>query len=119
MIVTQGPILAFGDWLREPGGASPATSFPTLDEAERAHIVKALQQCGWRVSGEQGAAEILGVPATTLNYRMKRLGIPPLLNIRQPSPISAKAHLAGREASLIRALCYFRHREKTTEYTAT
>ncbi|MGQ0594275.1 MAG: hypothetical protein ACT4QB_16990 [Gammaproteobacteria bacterium] len=25
VIVTQGPILAFGDWLREPGGASPAT----------------------------------------------------------------------------------------------
>ena len=75
VIVTQGPILAFGDWLREPGDALPATSFPTLDEAERAHIVKALEQCGWRVSGEQGAAEILDVPATTLDYRMKRLGI--------------------------------------------
>ena len=74
-IVTQGPILAFGDWLREPGGASPATSFPTLDEAERLHILKALEASGWRVSGEQGAAEILDVPATTLDYRMKRLGI--------------------------------------------
>jgi len=75
VIVTQGPTLAFGDWLREPGGASPATSFPTLGEAERAHIVKALEQCGWRVSGEQGAAKLLDMPATTLESRMKRMGL--------------------------------------------
>ena len=75
MIVTQGPTLAFGDWLREPGGASPATSFPTLGEAERLHILKALEASGWRVSGKQGASEILGVPSTTLDHRMKRLAI--------------------------------------------
>ncbi len=75
VIVTQGPTLAFGDWLREPGGAPPSAAFPTLDETERAHIVKALEQCGWRVSGEQGAAKLLDMPATTLESRMKRMGL--------------------------------------------
>jgi transcriptional regulator with GAF, ATPase, and Fis domain len=46
-----------------------------LDELEREHIVSVLDRTGWRVSGERGAAEILGLKPTTLESRMKKLGI--------------------------------------------
>jgi formate hydrogenlyase transcriptional activator len=47
----------------------------TIDENEIVHIKRVLHYCGNRVSGRDGAAEILGVPPSTLNSRIKRLGI--------------------------------------------
>ena len=47
----------------------------TLDEAERTHILKALEFTAWRIAGDQGAAQILGVPSTTLRSRMEKLRI--------------------------------------------
>jgi transcriptional regulator with GAF, ATPase, and Fis domain len=47
----------------------------TLNDAEREHILRALRQTNWRVSGENGAAVLLNMKATTLEYRMKKLGI--------------------------------------------
>ena len=47
----------------------------TIDENEKDHIFKILKYCKGRISGEGGAAEILGVPPTTLNSKIKRLGI--------------------------------------------
>ncbi|MDZ4339965.1 MAG: helix-turn-helix domain-containing protein [candidate division NC10 bacterium] len=47
----------------------------TLQELEREHIIKALELTGWRVSGERGAAKLLGLKPTTLDARMKKLGI--------------------------------------------
>ncbi|MBC8043909.1 MAG: sigma 54-interacting transcriptional regulator [Rhizobacter sp.] len=47
----------------------------TLQESERAHIVAALTACGGKVSGKGGAAESLGLKPTTLESRMKKLGI--------------------------------------------
>jgi DNA-binding NtrC family response regulator len=47
----------------------------TIDENERDHILKVLKYCKGRISGERGAAELLGMPPSTLNSRMKRLGI--------------------------------------------
>jgi len=47
----------------------------TIDENEREHILKTLKFCGGKMSGENGAAQILGVPPGTLYSKMKRLGI--------------------------------------------
>ncbi|MFA6246948.1 MAG: sigma 54-interacting transcriptional regulator [Mucilaginibacter sp.] len=47
----------------------------TMDENERDYIIKILKKCNGRISGRGGAAEMLGLPATTLNSKMKRLGI--------------------------------------------
>jgi transcriptional regulator with GAF, ATPase, and Fis domain len=47
----------------------------TLEEVEKQHIIEALNTTGWRVSGKDGAAEILGINPKTLESRMQRLGI--------------------------------------------
>lgn len=47
----------------------------TLDENERDYIMKVLKQCQGRIGGLNGAAKLLGVPATTLSSKIKRLGI--------------------------------------------
>jgi len=47
----------------------------TLEEAEREHILKVLTEAGGVVGGHQGAASRLGLPRTSLIYRMRKLGI--------------------------------------------
>lgn len=49
----------------------------TLEDVERAHILATLQRCKGRISGPKGAAALLNVPRTTLQYRMRKLGIQP------------------------------------------
>jgi PAS domain S-box-containing protein len=46
-----------------------------LQELERNNILAALEKTGWRVSGEKGAAKLIGIPSTTLASRIKALGI--------------------------------------------
>jgi DNA-binding NtrC family response regulator len=47
----------------------------TLAEAEREHISEVVQMTKGLIAGKGGAAEVLGVPASTLRNRMKKLGI--------------------------------------------
>jgi transcriptional regulator with GAF, ATPase, and Fis domain len=46
-----------------------------LEELERANLIAALEATGWRVAGETGAAQLLGMKPTTLSSRIKALGI--------------------------------------------
>jgi len=46
-----------------------------LSEVEKKHIIKVLEECNWRVHGENGAAEILDINPSTLRSRMKKLDI--------------------------------------------
>jgi transcriptional regulator with GAF, ATPase, and Fis domain len=57
----------------EEAGAEPIT---TLDENERRHILRTLLATGYKLYGKGGAAELLGLPPSTLQSRMKKLGIP-------------------------------------------
>ncbi|HXQ72488.1 MAG TPA: sigma 54-interacting transcriptional regulator [Pyrinomonadaceae bacterium] len=82
-------ILSSGDELQAPlaelTGASPsapAAAAPpesraalALEEVERRHIIEVLEQTRGMVGGKGGAAEILGLPSSTLRNRMKKLGI--------------------------------------------
>ncbi|RYZ27797.1 MAG: DNA-binding response regulator, partial [Sphingobacteriales bacterium] len=47
----------------------------TIEENEREHILAVLNKCMGRIRGPGGAADILGVPPTTLASKMKKLGI--------------------------------------------
>ncbi len=52
-----------------------STAIATLEEAERQHILRALRQTHWRIAGPRGAAILLGMKRTTLQARMRKLGI--------------------------------------------
>ena len=72
MIITTGAVLH----LDLPKIAqSCADQSGTLEEAEKRHIIEALNTTGWKVSGKDGAAEILGINPKTVESRMQRLGI--------------------------------------------
>ena len=53
----------------------PGNSGLTLEEVEKEHILKTLKQTNWLISGENGAAKILGLKESTLRFRMKKQGI--------------------------------------------
>jgi len=55
--------------------APPGASISTLEDAERQHILRALRQTEWRIAGPKGAAVVLGMKRTTLQARMRKLGI--------------------------------------------
>jgi predicted ATPase len=74
-IVSSGSSLELGEWLVVPDRTALANPPATLEEAQREHIVDALERTAWRVSGERGAARLLGIKPTTLEARMKKLGI--------------------------------------------
>jgi formate hydrogenlyase transcriptional activator len=71
----------------------------TLREAEREHIVKALNDAGGIVGGRHGAASRLGLPRTSLIYRMRKLGISQVKElpsaIPQPSGMGCFVRVAG------------------------
>jgi formate hydrogenlyase transcriptional activator len=58
-----------------PSSSNSPSAITTLEDAERQHILRALRQTQWRISGPRGAANILGMKRTTLQARMRKLGI--------------------------------------------
>jgi len=52
-----------------------SASISTLEQAEREHILRALQQTQWRIGGPKGAAALLDMKRTTLQARMRKLSI--------------------------------------------
>ena len=76
VIVTTGTALrpVLSELKRLPGQTSPAAK-RTLAEAEKDHIVEVLRDTRWVLGGDNGAAARLGMPRTSLVYRMRKLGI--------------------------------------------
>ena len=56
-------------------GSDRILSASEMEELERRNYVRALEACSWRVSGDNGAARMLGLNASTMTSRMKALGI--------------------------------------------
>ena len=52
-----------------------AAPLKTMEAVEYDHIVQVLERTDWKISGKDGAAEILGLKRGTLRARMQRLGI--------------------------------------------
>jgi PAS domain S-box-containing protein len=71
-----------------PAGEAEAFKEPitisTLDEAEREHILRALEATGWRIEGPKGAAAMLKLHPSTLRFRMKKLGLIKVLSYTLP-----------------------------------
>jgi transcriptional regulator with GAF, ATPase, and Fis domain len=81
MILSPGAALELDNWF--PGHRkftdiafqAHERNGETIEEVERAHIEKVLAACDWKIRGSDGAAEHLGLKRTTLQSRMKKLGI--------------------------------------------
>jgi len=73
VINSSGPKLRLADELKTPH--KDLTTPKTLEKVERDHIVRILEQTHWKVSGKNGASEILGLNVSTLRARMRKLGI--------------------------------------------
>lgn len=58
-------------------GNHKAVRIMTLADAEKLHIERTLALTRGQIAGEAGAAAVLGVPRTTLQYRLRKLGIDP------------------------------------------
>ena len=56
-------------------GSDRILSATEMEELERRNYGRALEACSWRVSGDNGAARMLGLNASTMSSRMKALGI--------------------------------------------
>jgi transcriptional regulator with GAF, ATPase, and Fis domain len=77
-VIERAMILTTDDTLRvELPSVAQAAAVPrmTLKESQRAQILRVLEECGWRIRGATGAAQILGLKPTTLEARMAKLGI--------------------------------------------
>lgn len=60
-----------------PSANKESESFHTLQQAERTHIIQALKTTRGMVGGKKGAANLLDMPRSTLQYRLKKLSINP------------------------------------------
>lgn len=85
-LIERAVILSRGSVLEIPlaelkRSAKPATDQPdqpeasTLEAIEREHILSVLRDANWVIGGATGAAARLGLPRTTLNNKMRKLGI--------------------------------------------
>jgi PAS domain S-box-containing protein len=77
VILTRGPVLyvplAELQMAEDPQEAEQQN--PTLHEAEREHILRVLRETKGQIGGDDGAAARLGLKRTTLNSKLKKLGI--------------------------------------------
>jgi transcriptional regulator with GAF, ATPase, and Fis domain len=86
LIISVGSTLEYGDWIpATKNNLANQTKLLKMEEVEKEHIISALNQTNWKVSGEKGAAIILGLNPTTLESRMKKL------EIKRP-PVKAAAN---------------------------
>ena len=79
MILSPGPALAVEEILGQhaQSRAAPAASANSaiMADIDRAHLLKILDECKWRMKGASGAAKRLGLKPSTLYSRMKKLGV--------------------------------------------
>jgi len=82
-LIERAVILSPGPTLEVPlaalntrqGPSSIAEPAVTLQEADRRHIISALERSNWVLAGANGAAARLGIKRSTLQFRMRKLGI--------------------------------------------
>jgi formate hydrogenlyase transcriptional activator len=79
--IERAVLFSPGSVLRLPLDLKPTMKQPsesaarTLADADREHILETLKQANWLIGGQGGAADRLGLPRTTLIYKMRKLGI--------------------------------------------
>jgi formate hydrogenlyase transcriptional activator len=75
VILSKGPLVQIPELWGVHPDAPPLKAGLTLKNNERNHILWALQKTKWKINGPDGAAQILDIHPSTLQSRMKKLGI--------------------------------------------
>ena len=76
VLLTKGPIVTeFYGRKEQMKVLSPDKKLKSITQNEKDHIIAALKSSNWKVYGPGGAAEILDMNVSTLNSRIKKLGI--------------------------------------------
>src|SRR5579864_4920696 len=75
VLVSPGPVLRLPMDLEQTVTQRSKSAARTLADAAREHILETLKQTDWLIGGQDGAANRLGLPRTTLIYKMRKLGI--------------------------------------------
>ena len=78
-LVERGVVLAQSNVLKldtiTPEITNRTASFKSFDDMQRDYIIEALKLTNWRISGEFGAAKLLGLNAKTLESKMRKFGV--------------------------------------------
>ncbi len=75
VITSKNSVLKLTEKLTANSSKPGFKSNQTLSEVERNHILKTLEATGWKIEGNNGAAQMLGLAPSTIRSRMKKLGI--------------------------------------------
>ena len=75
VLFSPGSVLRLPLDLKQAVKQSSESISRTLADADREHILETLKQTDWLIGGQDGAANRLGLPRTTLIYKMRKLGI--------------------------------------------
>jgi len=71
MVVAQEPDIREQDFAFKSANATPNGAPKSLEDVEKAHIQRVLEQCGWN---QTRAAEVLGIDRVTLHHKVKKYG---------------------------------------------
>jgi DNA-binding NtrC family response regulator len=77
VILTHGSVLAAPLSEIQAAAVTESIKDETLESAERIHILRALRESHGRIGGPAGAAARLGLKRTTLQSKLKQMGIDP------------------------------------------
>jgi formate hydrogenlyase transcriptional activator len=95
VLFSPGSVLRLPLELKQTVKQRSESTSRSLAEADREHILETLMQTNWLIGGQDGAANRLGLPRTTLIYKMRKLGI----EIRRSSRTRPIRQLACRSAA--------------------
>ena len=93
MLFSPGSVLRLPLDLKQSVKQSSESASRTLADADREHILETLKQTDWLIGGQDGAANRLGLPRTTLIYKMRKLGI----EVRRSPGARPMRHLADEQ----------------------
>jgi formate hydrogenlyase transcriptional activator len=104
VLFSPGSVLRLPLDLKQTVKQNSESASRTLADADREHILETLKQTDWLIGGQDGAANRLGLPRTTLVYKMRKLGIetrrsPRARPIRRLAPVPQAADNKCRAAA--------------------
>jgi len=98
VLYSPGSVLRLPLDMKQTVKPSSESASRTLAEANREHILETLEQTDWMIGGQDGAASRLGLPRTTLIYKMRKLGIE-MRQSRRARPVERLEDKRGHAAA--------------------